>query len=189
MSLQKLLDDRNMSVYRLSQLTDIPYSTLNDLKNNKKQIEDCSVRIVIRLSEIFHMTTDEIIFHLETQRPSFDNFRSEICHKVRSYGDLSFIKWAEEKNTIQLYYDKGWKEEAFYLLAMVDYLRRIHDLPENETYSAMRKETLPATVYPSSLRVLAIARQNPSLLDEAKQNALPEFIRFNIVENDIRNSI
>lgn len=189
MSLQKLLDDRNMSVYRLSQLTNIPYSTLNDLKNNKKSIEDCSVRIVIRLSEIFHMTTDEIIFYLETQRPSFDNFRSEICHKINSYGDIHFIAWVEVKNAIRLYYNKGWKEEAFYLLAMSDYLRRINHMDQNDAYSYMRKETLPTTIYPSGIKLLAYAKGTTTVLEEAKQQAIPEFLRFNIVENDIHNSV
>ena len=189
MSLQKLLHDQNLSVYRLSQLTGIPYSTLNDLKNDKKKVEDCSVKIVVRLADIFHMTTDEIIFYLDTQRPSFGNFRSDICHKVRSYGDMPFVEWIESKDTIRLYYKKGWKEEAFYLLAMTDYLRRIHNLSTNPKYDALRKEKLPSPVYPTGLKLLAIAKNNPQILKNAKYDAIPEFIRFNIVENDIRNSI
>ena len=189
MPLQKLLDDRNMSVYRLSQLTGIPYSTLNDLKNEKKNIEDCSVRIVICLSEIFHMTTDEIIFHLEIQRPSFDNFRSDICHKVKSYGDIRFIEWVEEKNRIHLYFEKGWKEEAFYLLAMTDYLCRINNLPKDKKYDALRKEKLPVTIYPAGIKLLTVAKGTTKVLEDAKKHAIPEFMHFNIAESDIRNSV
>ena len=48
------------SIYALSQESGIPYSTLNDLANNKVEIDNCKVSLIRTLSEVLGITMDEV---------------------------------------------------------------------------------------------------------------------------------
>ena len=69
----------------------------------------------------------------EKQNPEyrclFETFKSNICHQVKDMGDIAFIITILENNTIRCLYNKKWYLESLYLLAMLDYLSRLNDLP------------------------------------------------------------
>ena len=75
------------------------------------------------------------------------------------------------------------------MLAMVDYISRENDIPICDDYDDLRICKLDEPVYPASLRAMAIASNNDSVLKDAFVNAIPEFKRFNIIENEVRNVI
>ena len=54
-------------------------------------------------------------------RPSFEQFRSNTCHKLKDLGDLPFITQLLESNHIRTYYNRKWYPETLYLLVMLDY--------------------------------------------------------------------
>lgn len=46
------------------------------------------------------------MFEEESNRPSFEQFRGNTCHKLKALGDLSFITQLLESNQIRTYYEK-----------------------------------------------------------------------------------
>lgn len=48
---------------------------------------------------------------------------------------------------------------------------------------------LKEIIYPSSVLMAAHVTKNSSLMQEAVMAAIPEFIKFNIVESEVRNVI
>ena len=58
--LKEYLNANNMSVYALSKGSGIPYTTLNELVNNKKDIEECSFKTVSRLAAYLGITVERL---------------------------------------------------------------------------------------------------------------------------------
>ena len=123
------------------------------------------------------------------KRTSFENFKSSVCHRLKAQGDIEFITKVLESNEINIYFDRKWYPESLYLLAMLDYISRENDIPICDDYDDLRICKLDEPVYPSSVRAMAIASNDDSVLNEAFDKGIPEFKRFNIVENEVRNVI
>lgn len=120
-------------------------------------------------------------------RISFELYKSNVCHRVKELGDIDFIIETLESGDIRKYYEMKWYPESLYLLAMLDYISRINDVPVCTEYSDLRQCRLTETLYPAGILAAAAAAQDDGIKEQAKREAIPEFIRFNIVENDVRN--
>ena len=102
---------------------------------------------------------------------------------------IDFLIDTIESGIISAYYRKAWYPESLYLLAMVDYVSRINNVPLCADYNEIRKTKLKDPVYPSGVLVTSRIFRDESVLDRARAESIPEFMRFNIVEADIRNII
>ena len=122
-------------------------------------------------------------------RNTFDVFKSNICHQVKEMGDLDFIIYMLESGQIRDFFEKQWYPESLYLLAMVDYLSRENDLPLCREYDDIRAARLAEPLFPSSVLMADAATKNSRWKTESMRDAIPEFMRFNIVEGEIRNVI
>lgn len=122
-------------------------------------------------------------------RCSFDTFKSNVCHRVKDIGDISFIIEILKSNIINEYFDKKWYAESLYLLAMIDYLSRINNVPICTDYDNLRTFRLEKVLYPTSALLDSSITNNPNLLQEYYDNSIPEFKRFNIVENEVRDVV
>lgn len=122
-------------------------------------------------------------------RCSFDTFKSNVCHRVKDIGDISFIIEILKSNIINEYFDKKWYAESLYLLAMIDYLSRINNVPLCTDYDNLRTFRLEKVLYPTSALLDSSITNNPNLLREYYDNSIPEFKRFNIVENEVRDVV
>ena len=120
-------------------------------------------------------------------RCSFEIFKSNICHMVKDKDDMDFIIDVLRENEIRMYWDRKWYPESFYLLAMADYLCRENDLPVCQDYDDIRKHKLAEPVYPRNIMVAV--KLNPALdqRKSSRDNAIPEFLKYNIVEGEVRN--
>lgn len=119
-------------------------------------------------------------------RPAFELFKSNVCHKLKALGDIQFLIDTIESKDIITYYNRKWYPECLYLLAMVDYISRENDVPLCEEYNQYRKLKLNDTIYPSSVLTATAVSKDESIKEKALKNAIPEFLRFNIVEGDVR---
>ncbi|MBO4788578.1 MAG: helix-turn-helix transcriptional regulator [Lachnospiraceae bacterium] len=182
-----LLNKKNITAYRLSKESGVPYATISDLCCGKTKIEKCAAETVYRIAKALGMTMEEIIEPHTHYRQSFDLFRSEVCHRVKGLGDLDFLIEMLNGNAAEDYYARGWYPEALYLVAMVDYLSRVNDIPLCDKYNSLRGSKLQKPLFPSSLRIEAKVLKDDSLLDKAIDNAIPEFARFNIIEGEVRD--
>lgn len=126
---------------------------------------------------------------IRIKRPSFENYKSTLCHRVKEMGDLAFIVDVLRNDEIRSLYNKEWYRECFYTLAMVDYLSRINNLPICTDFDYLRKLKLEELLYPSSVLVMSEAFGSDIPKEEALKEAIPEFLHFNIVEAEIENVI
>ena len=94
-----------------------------------------------------------------------------------------------EKDMIREYYNRKWYLECFYLLAMVDYISREIGAPLCSEYDDLRQQRLQKLVYPARVIVTANVLKNDQIKEEAVKNSIPEFLRHNIVESEVRNVI
>lgn len=123
----------------------------------------------------------------DRKRPSFDIFKSNVCHQVKDLGDIPFIIQLLQSNQIRELYEKKWYPEALYLLAMLDYISRENNVPICKNYNDLRSCRLQKMIYPSSIAILCKAMNSDIPKKEIIRMAIPEFLRFNIVESDVRN--
>lgn len=189
MRIKELLKEKKKSIYRLSKETGIPYSTLNDICNNKTQIIKCSVEIVFKISKSLDVTIEDLVEDEMKPRPSFENFKSNTCHRVKELGAIDFILEILEQDQISYYYKKEWYPECFYLLAMTDYLCKKNDIPLCDIYDEIRKQKLKEIVYPKGILALYSVSKDENILENAKKNSIEEFLKYNIVESEIDNVI
>ena len=72
---------------------------------------------------------------------------------------------------------------------MLDYISRLNDIPMCTQYNDLRNMKLKETIFPSSMLMAARVTKDNRLMQEAVKAAIPEFMRFNIVESEVRNVI
>lgn len=182
-----LLNKKNITAYRLSKKSGVPYATISDLCCGKTKLEKCTAETVYRIAKALDMTMEEMLEKRMYQRHSFDWFRSETCHRVKELGDIEFLIETLSGNDIEEYYERDWHPEALYLLAMVDYLSRENKVPLCDKYDNLRKGKLKEPIFPTSICVAAKSMNDSKLFDRAVAEAIPEFARFNIMESEVRD--
>ena len=116
----------------------------------------------------------------------FEIFKSGVCHQLKRYGDFEFIREIEESNDIEIAIDCGYEKEGLYLLAMVEYLCRVNDLPFAKKYDRFEALHLSEKIYPCGIVLLSMTSE-PDAKQRAEKEAIPEFLKRNIVEGNIRN--
>ena len=123
------------------------------------------------------------------KRCSFELFKSIVCHWLKEEGDIDFLIQVLESDLIRKYYNRKWYLESFYLLGMFDYICRINDAPICSEYDDLRRQRMQEIIYPAGVLLTARVLGDESIKEQALKEAIPEILRFNIVESDIRNVI
>ena len=189
MTIQEMLKKNNMSVYKLSKTSTVPYATCNDIVNGKAQLEKCSAETVYKIAQTLNISMESILAPCFVKRSSFENFKSTICHRVKELGDIDFIIDTLESQDIRMYFERKWYPESLYLLAMLDYISRENDIPLCDEYDDLRRCRLENAIYPQGVLAMSAASKKDDELRYAEATAIPEFKRFNIIENEVRNVI
>ena len=191
MIVNDLLKEKNMSVYRLHKEACIPQATLSDILSGKTSILKCNAETLYKIAKVLDVSIEYLIESSSQdcteKRPSFETFKSNICHYVKDKGDIDFIIDTLESDHIRRLYNQKWYAESFYLLAMVDYLSRLNSVPLCGNYNDIRSQKLEKELYPASLLISCAVLGNETIRKECRDNAIPEFKRFNIMESEIRN--
>ncbi len=193
MYLNDLLTEKKMSKYRLSKESGIPQTTISDICSRKARIEKCSADTIYKIAKVLDVSMESLIeqemkSHIqEPKRHSFEVFKSNVCHFVKDKGDIDFIIDTLTTDEVRALYNRKWYAEAFYLLAMVDYLSRENDVPLCTNYNDIRNQKLQELIYPASAVLSDAAMKTDKHREECIRNAIPEFLNFNIVESEIRN--
>ena len=187
MNFNDLLKQKNITKYRLSKISGVPFTTISDISTGKTQIKKCSAETLYRLSKTLNMTIEELIEENMEYRSTFETFKSNVCHMVHDMGDINFIIETLESGRIRKLYQKHWYPESLYLLAMVDYLSRENQLPISAEYSDIRKVRLSEIIYPAGIIAMSAVSKSELPKQDSFEKSIPEFKRFNIVESDVRN--
>ncbi|MBP3857492.1 MAG: hypothetical protein IK990_17965 [Ruminiclostridium sp.] len=104
-------------------------------------------------------------------------------------GDIDFMLNILESDEIRTLFNKRWYPEALYLLAMLDYLSRINDVPICTRYDDIRTRKLSKPIYPTGVLLTSDVLGSDEPLRKAEEEAIPEFRRFNIIESEVRNVV
>lgn len=187
MKINNIIEKKHISKYRLAKNSGIPYMTINDICSGKANLADCNAKTIYKLSKELGVSMEELLEPYMLPRPAFELFKSNVCHKLKALGDIQFLIDTIESEDIITYYNRCWYPECLYLLAMVDYISRENDVPLCEEYNQYRKLKLNDIIYPSSVLTAAAVSKNNNIKEKALKNAIPEFMRFNIVESEVRN--
>ena len=187
MMIQDVLKNKNMTIYRLAKKSGVPYATVNDICNGKARLEKCSAETIYRIAHALEITIEDLLAPIMAERPNFENFKSAICQRVKEMGDIPFIIETLESEDIRTYFDWRWYPESLYLLAMLDFLSRENDVPLCDEYNDLRRCKLESPIYPASIRAMAVAAKDDTAMKHAVETAIPEFLRFNIIESEVRN--
>lgn len=103
MTIQSALQQKHMSMYRLSKISKVPYATLNDICNGKTQLAKCSAETVYRLAQALDIPMEDLLRPYMVKRSSFENFKSTVCHRVKEMGDVEFMLKLLDSNAIRTY--------------------------------------------------------------------------------------
>lgn len=117
----------------------------------------------------------------------FDNFRSNLCHYLKNVGDLDFIYSILESDIITLFYEKQMNKEALYTLAALDYISKENEIPICTRYEYLRHCKFERMIYPRQAEIISRLAKNDSFKKRLLKNANPEFLKYNIVEGDMRD--
>ena len=189
MTINDLMEKKKITRYRLAKDSGMAYTTINDICSGKAQIEKCSAETIYRISKVLGVSMESIIEPYFDKRSDFEVFKSNTCHKLKELGDIEFVINLLEEDQIRKYYKKKWFPESLYLLAMLDYISRENDIPLCTQYDDMRTLKLKNVLFPASVLVAAKVANSDELKHRSIKESIPEFIRFNIVESEVRNVI
>lgn len=193
MTFSDVLLQKNISAYRLWKESGVPQATISDICTGKTSIEKCSAETIYKLSKVLGVSMESLVLPAiqrkeeQKKRPSVEIFKSNTCHMVKDMGDIPFIIQLLQTDQIRKLYEKQWYPEALYLLAMLDYLSRENHIPICKNYNDIRSCKLQSLLYPSSVTILCKAAHSDAPKEECLRQAIPEFLRFNIVECEVRN--
>ena len=187
MMINELLKQKGMTKYRLAKESRVPHTTVLDICNGKVNIKNCTGETLYKLARALGVSIEDLLADSMEYRQSFDAYKSNICHMVKDMGDVAFIIKILESGKIEQLYKKKWYPECLYLLAMVDYLSRVNGLPICNEYDEIRAARLREPIYPSSIIAMSVFSQSEQPKIDSYKQAIPEFLRFNIIENEVRN--
>jgi len=185
--LEKLLKDKKMSVYKCSKQSGIPYTTLLEIVRGKTNIAKCTAEVVYKLSLVLDVSMEDLLSSSSLARCDFEIFKSNVCHRVKNAGELDFIISAIKEDDVRRFWNKKWYPEAFYTLAMVDYLSRLNEIPLCTKYNDIRLQSLSEPLLPKDVAMALKLHPSLNLKEKCIKEAIPEFLRFNIVESEISN--
>lgn len=193
MVIEDLMTENKISQYRLSRISGVPQTTISDLCSGKTDVNKCSAGTLYKIAKALGVTVDSIIENTKSAtvgvRVSFETFKSNTCHHVKDMGDVDFVVDTLKKDTIRKLYVQEQYPESFYLLAMVDYISYQNGIPVCKKYNDIRKRKLKKTIYPAGVLVQAAVLKSSEPKIEAEKAAIPEFMRYNIVESEVRNLV
>ena len=187
MNINKLLNAKQLTKYKLAKSSGVSQTTVSDICSGKVDIRNCTGETLYRLAKALNVPVESLLSEAMEHRPAFEIFKSNICHYVKDMGDFDFLMDVIKSDMILNYLDKQWYREALYLLAMVDYLCRENGLPLYEDYEDLRHMKFSNVVFPVGVLILCAALKSDEAKEKSLREAIPEFLRHNIVESEVRN--
>ena len=187
MNINSLLNEKQITKYRLAKSSGVSQTTISDICSGKVSIKNCTGETLYRLAKTLNVSVESLLAEVMENRPAFEIFKSNVCHSVKDKVDIDFLIDVIKSEVILSYLDMRWYREAFYILAMVDYLYRENNLPLHEDYQELRFLKLSDIIYPAGILILCTALKSEEPKEKSLREAIPEFLRHNIVESEVRN--
>lgn len=192
--LRAILNDHNISLYQLEKASKISHATLNDIYNERSNIDNCTVLVMSKIASSLNMEIDELYkkltyddLSLFAYRDDFDLFKSNTLQHLKRVGDKAFIKEIVDSRIIDAYCQNQNYLEALYLLSLIDYLYAKRGISLLKQYDELREFKLNK-LYVSKSIYLLLATKHINLTSISKE-CVKEFLAHNIVEADLNGVI
>ena len=192
--LRAILSNQNISLYQLEKISHISHATLNDIYNEKSNIDNCSVLVMSKIASSLHMDIDSLYkkliyddLSLFTYSEDFDLFKSDTLQRLKNEGEAAFLKRVVDTQLIDEYYRYENYLEAFYLLSLVDYLYSKNKKPLLKQYDVIRSLKLTYIYVPKSIYLLLKSKR--ITVTQIYKESIKEFLSHNIVEAHINDVI
>ncbi|MCR5067175.1 MAG: helix-turn-helix transcriptional regulator [Erysipelotrichaceae bacterium] len=182
MSFSDLLRERQLSVSALSRISNVPAALISDLNRGQTSLFEVSGQELYDLSQALGLTIEQLLQQEKLLRPRFENFKKDCKKRLRVLGDHDFITDVIDSKDIDFFIRHKWYPEAFYLLALLDYVCTRNKVMLYPDYKKLRSMKLSQPVYPDEVIILASSINSDRPMHEARKQAMPEFLRYNIVE-------
>ena len=168
-------------------------------KEQKKRIKEYVKRIGMSVNEYVTSLIEEDMLKNNPKiseslaerlyRYEFEIYKSNVSHYLKEVGDIKFLSSVISENVINEYWNRKQYKEALYMLASVDYLCRINGVPQVNDYENLRKESFEEPLFPKDVILKSRLQKNDEPKKTAMINAIPEFLRHNIIEGDLRDAV
>lgn len=172
-------------------------SEVKTLKVNTKQLNspnltDFTDDELFDISETLHLNINEVKFLIQIpKRLEFDIFKSEMCYRLKTYGDIKFINVIESKKIIEKYWKFKWYAESLYTLALIEELYYENNLEISNKYKFYQKQQLKNPLFPKSayMEMCLFNSEKEQIEQIYLKNANKYFLKYNIVEGNIRDVV
>ena len=161
--LRAILNSKNMSLYELEKTSSISHATLNDIYNERSNINNCTISIMSKLADAL--------------------FKSDTLQRLKKTDDSSFITDVIESKEIENYFFNKKYLESLYLLSLVDYLSNKNSIPLPKKYEQIRNYKCERIYVSKSIYLLLTLKQIK--VTDIFKSAIKEFLKHNIVEAEI----
>lgn len=192
--LRAILNEQNMSLYQLEKTSSISHATLNDIYNEKSNVDNCTVLIMSKIAHSLNMEIDDLYKKLSyddlslfTYSDKFDLFKSNTLQHLKRAGEKTFIEETIDSHIIDAYFRNQNYLEALYLLSLIDYLLAKEKKPLLNQYDELRKYKLNK-IYVSKSLFLLLKMKHVTVTAISKE-CIKEFMVHNIVEANIDDVI
>ena len=150
MDLRTILEEKNMSVYRLAQLSGVPKTTVMDICSGKSSIEGCNAGTVYRLAKALDCSMEDMMkintarYDKETGLPKDDAYLEKGLppYLEKSLSDMVKSWEIEDNGGEDIHWDAFWcalnsdinvaESERSISKKQADYLRKKYLRMENE---------------------------------------------------------
>ena len=190
--LRAILNDKNMSLYELEKASSISHATLNDIYNERSNINNCTISIMSKLANALNIDIDNLYktltyndLSLFAYNEDFDLFKSNTLQFLKTMDEVSFIARIVKSEQIEQYFSRRKYLEALYLLSLVDYLSSKNKIPPLNKFNDIRECKCKKIYISKSLYLLLSMKQ--ITVTSIFKDALKEFLKHNIVEAEIEN--
>lgn len=186
--LYDLIIKNNMSVYECSKRSGIPYTTLRELAHEQTSMMKCHADTLYRLSKALGVAMEELLrpyIRWEIGDASWENYKSTLQHRLKHEGDKAFILDVVRNMVPFYYYRKRQFAPCLYLVALTDYVCRENDVKLFEGFEVFRSMKLKDTILPADAVMMKLLGMEPD--PDLVKNAIPEFVRHNIIEGNVRD--
>ena len=192
--LRAILSNHNISLYQLEKISHISHATLNDIYNERSNINNCSVLVMSKIAASLNMDIDSLYkklayddLSLFTYSEDFDLFKSSTLQRLKNEGEETFLRRVVGAQLIDDYYRYENYLEAFYLLSLVDYLFSKNKKPLLKQYDVIRSLKLTYIYVPKSIYLLLMSKR--ITVTQIYKDSIKEFLSHNIVEAHIDDVI
>ena len=179
--LRAILNEKNMSLYKLEKSSLVSHATLNDIYNEKTNINNCTISIMskianaldLKIEDLYRMLTYDDI-SLFAYSEDFDLFKSNTLQYLKNMDEVSFIARIVSSKEIENYFLEKKYLESLYLLSLIDYLSNKNSIPLLEQYNHIRDYKCKKIYVSKSIYLLLMMKQIK--VTEIYKNSLIAFL-------------